>query len=67
MDTAITVASVLLGQLDHIRSQTTLVAVILRSFALGRTVLTDHRTGAPLGRADNLAHLLNANTATRGA
>ena len=66
MDAAIPVAAVLLGQLDHVRGQTALVAIILRSLALGRAVLADHRTGAPLGRAENLAHLLNANTAAGG-
>jgi len=66
MDTAIPVAAVLLGQLDHVRGQATLVAVILRSLALGRTVLADHRTGAPLGRAESLAHLLNAYAAAGG-
>jgi hypothetical protein len=33
---------------------------------LGRAMLADHRTRAPLGHPENPAHPLNANTATGG-
>jgi hypothetical protein len=54
-------------QLDDVRGQQPLVGIILQAFALGRSVLTEHRAGPPLGHAENLADLLNADTATGGA
>ena len=60
MDLAVTVPAVLPSQFDHIRRQALLVRVILKRFTLRRAMLPKHRTGTPLGDAENMANLINA-------
>ena len=66
MDPAIAVSPVLFGQLDDVGSEAPFVLSVPQRLALGRAMLADHRTGAPLGHPENLTHLLNANTAAGG-
>ena len=65
-DASITVAAIQPRQFDDVRGQEPLVGIVLQAFALGRSVLTQHRAGPPLGHVEDLADLLNADTATGG-
>ena len=66
VDSAIAISPVLLAKLDDVGGQEPLASIVPQRLALGRAMLADHRTGAPLGDPENLARLLNANTATGG-
>ena len=66
VDSTIAVSPVLLAKLDDVGGQELLASIVPQRLALGGAMLTDHRTGAPLGDPENLASLLDANTATGG-
>jgi hypothetical protein len=66
MDASITVAAIQPRQFDDVRGQEPLVRIVLQTFALGRSVLAEHRTGPPLGYPEDLADLLDAVAATGG-
>src|SRR4029077_2961151 len=66
MDASITVAAIQPRQFDDVRGQEPLVRIVLQAFALGRSVLAEHRTGPPLGYPEDLADLLDAVAATGG-
>jgi hypothetical protein len=66
-DLAITVAAILLGQLDEVGSQPLLILTAPRDLALRRAMLTERRTGAALGYRQRSANILDAGAATRGA
>ncbi len=66
-DLAIAIAAVLPGQCDGVGSEPLFVFTAPRYLALRRTVLSERRTGAPLGYAKFMANMLDAGTATRRA
>jgi hypothetical protein len=57
----------LLGKLDNIGRETSLVVMTTRDLALRRAMLPERRTGATLGDTQLRSDLLNTGTATRGA
>ena len=64
---AIAVAAVEPGQLDDVGGQPLLIIAAPRDLALRRAMLTERRTGAPLGDGKLPSNMLDAGTATRGA
>ena len=66
-DPAITVATVLPGQLDNIGSEPIFIFTALRYFALGRAVLTEYAAGPALTYAKGLPHTIYTQATTRRA
>src|SRR5262249_45259243 len=66
-DLAIAIAAVLPGKLDNIGGETLPFPTAPRALALPPPRLPERRTGATLGDMQLRSHLLNADTATRGA
>jgi hypothetical protein len=66
-DLAVAVAAVLPGKLDDIGCQPLLVVAALRRLALRRAVLSERRTGATLGNAENTTNMLDTRPPTRRA
>ncbi len=63
---ALAVATVLAGQLDHVRNQVGLVSPTSRQFPLRRTMLAQHTAGASLGYHERFTHMTDADTAASG-
>ena len=61
---AIAIAPVLIGQFDDVVRQTIFIGATLWNFPLSGSVLTKCATGAALGYAKLLAHMINALSAT---
>ena len=66
-DLAIAIAAVLPGQCDGVGSEPLFVFTAPRYLALRRTVLSERRTGAPLGDMHDRLDLLDTGATTRGA
>ena len=66
-DLAIAVAAILPRQLDDVGGQPLLVVPPHRNLPLGRAVLSERRTGAPLGHRQHRPHVVDAGPATCGA
>lgn len=66
MDAAIAVPAIILGQRDNVSRQTLLVAVILWTMSLRRTMLDQNTAGPTLRYRENAADLLDRFTATGG-
>src|SRR3954467_13512893 len=64
---AIAIAAVLPGQCDGVGSEPLFVFTAPRYLALRRTVLSERRTGAPLGDMHDRLDLLDTGATTRGA
>lgn len=67
MDAAIAVPTIILGQRDDVSRQTLLVAGILRTMSLRRTMLNQNTAGPPLRYRKYATDLLDRLAATRGA
>src|ERR1700752_958292 len=67
MDTAIAVPAIILGQRDDVSRQTLLVAAILWTMSLRRTMLDQNTAGPPLRYRKNATNLLDRLAATGGA
>jgi hypothetical protein len=55
------------GKLDDVGRQPLLVVAALRRLAMRRAVLSERRTGATLGDADNTTNMLDTSTPARRA
>ena len=66
-DPPVSVASVLAGQLDHVRNQAVLVVTAARDTALGRAMLPQHPASAAFRDPEPVADMIDALAATRGA